>query len=98
MQVEKEDKLNEKFLDEINEGLEYQLDMQDIEKVLDITDSFSDDFKSKIVEGRDIKNKKVYCVILKCDIEDRKTIECMRSLIVTEDACFLFYSENMRLD
>lgn len=98
MQVEKEDKLNEKFLDEINSGLKYKLNIQDIEKVLDITDSFSDEFKNKIAEGHDIKNKKVYCVILKCSIEDRKTIECMRSLIVTEDACYLFYSENMRLD
>lgn len=98
MQVEKEDKLNEKFLDEINEGLKYKLDIQDIEKVLDVTDSFSNEFKSKIAEGCDVTNKKVYCVILKCGIEDRKTIECMRSLIVTKDACFLFYSENMRLD
>lgn len=38
MQVKKEDKLNEKFLDEINEGLKYKLDIQDIEKVLDVTD------------------------------------------------------------
>lgn len=68
MQVNKEGKLDENFLDEINEGLEYKLDIKDIEKVLDITDSFSDEFKSKIAEGRDIKNKKVYCVILRCSI------------------------------
>lgn len=80
MQVNKEDGLNDNFLNEINNGLKYKLDIQDIEKVLDITDSFSDEFKSKIVEGRDIKNKKVYCVILKDSIEDRKTIECLRAL------------------
>lgn len=97
MQVKKEDKLGENFLDKINEGLEYKLDIQDIEKVLDITDSFSDEFKSKIVEGRDIKNKKVYCVILKDSIEDRKTIECLRALIVTDNAYFLFYSKNMKM-
>lgn len=32
MQVKGKDKLNENFLDEINEGLEYKLDIQDIEK------------------------------------------------------------------
>lgn len=90
-------KLEESFLKEINSGLENKLDIQDIEKILDITDSFSDEFKNKIVEGRDIKNKKVYCIILKDSIPDRKTIECLRALIVNDDAYFLFYSKNMEM-
>lgn len=91
------DKLEENFLEEINSGLENKLDIQDIEKILDITDSFSEEFKNKIVEGRDIKNKKVYCIILKDSIPDRKIIECLRALIVNDNAYFLFYSKNMEM-
>lgn len=90
-------KLEESFLKEINSGLENKLDIQDIEKILDITDSFSDEFKNKIVEGRDIKNKKVYCIILKDSIPDRKMIECLKALIVTDNSYYLFYSKDMEM-
>lgn len=90
--------LIENFLDEINKELKNKLSIQDIDKILDITDSFSDEFKSKIAKGQDIKNKKVYCVILKDNVTDRQLIECIRSLIVTKDSFVLFYNQRMRLD
>lgn len=90
-------KLEENFLEEINSGLENKLDTQDIEKILDITDSFSEEFKSKLVKGRDIKNKKVYCIFLKDNISDRKMIECLKALIVTNNSYYLFYSKDMEM-
>lgn len=90
-------KLEENFLEEINSGLENKLDIQDIEKILDITDSFSEEFKSKLVKGRDIKNKKVYCIFLKDNISDRKMIECLKALIVTNNSYYLFYSKDMEM-
>lgn len=90
-------KLEENFLEEINSGLENKLDIQDIEKILDITDSFSEEFKSKLVKGRDIKNKKVYCIFLKNNISDRKMIECLKALIVANNSYYLFYSKDMEM-
>lgn len=90
-------KLEENFLEEINSGLKNKLDIQDIEKILDITDSFSEEFKSKLVKGRDIKNKKVYCIFLKDNISDRKMIECLKALIVTNNSYYLFYSKDMEM-
>lgn len=90
-------KLGENFLEEINSGLKNKLDIQDIEKILDITDSFSEEFKSKLVKGRDIKNKKVYCIFLKDNISDRKMIECLKALIVTNNSYYLFYSKDMEM-
>lgn len=90
-------KLEENFLEEINSGLENKLDIQDIEKILDITDSFSEEFKSKLVKGRDIKNKKVYCIFLKNNISDRKMIECLKALIVANNSFYLFYSKDMEM-
>lgn len=63
MQAKEEYKLKENFIEEVNKELENKLNIKDIEQVLEITDSISDEFKSKIVEGQDIKNKKVYCII-----------------------------------
>lgn len=90
-------KLEENFLEEINSGLKNKLDIQDIEKILDITDSFSEEFKSKLVKGRDIKNKKVYCIFLKDNISDRKMIECLKALIVANNSYYLFYSKDMEM-
>lgn len=90
-------KLEENFLEKINSGLKNKLDIQDIEKILDITDSFSEEFKSKLVKGRDIKNKKVYCIFLKDSISDRKMIECLKALIVADNSFFLFYSKDMEM-
>lgn len=90
-------KLEENFLEEINSGLENKLYIRDIEKILDITDSFSNEFKSKLVKGRDIKNKKVYCIFLNNNIPDRKMIECLKALIVTDNSYYLFYSKDMEM-
>lgn len=98
MQAKEEYKLKENFIEEVNKELENKLNIKDIEQVLEITDSISDEFKSKIVEGQDIKNKKVYCIILNTSITDMQLLEYLKSLIITDKGVFLFYNKDMWLD
>lgn len=87
----------EKFLEPINEFLETILFPEDIGAILDITDSIGDDFKNKIVEGQDVKDKRVYCIILKEDIPFKLMFECLRHLVITNDGMFLFFKKDMEL-
>lgn len=98
MQAKEEYKLKENFIEEVNKELENKLNIKDIEQVIEITDSISDEFKSKIVEGQDIKNKKVYCIILNTSITDMQLLEYLKSLIITDEGVFLFYNKDMWLD
>lgn len=88
----------EEVLEKINKELENKLSISDVKEILDITKSFSDELRSKVVENRDVSEKNVYCIILNTSITDRQLLEYMESLIITDEGIFLFYNENMRLD